>query len=698
MTQESTRPGGEAVEAPRAQIDRRKLVGVSAGAVIGASGLIAAGRTVLGQDATPEAQSETASAGTPEANAIGSERFPVRTELGPAIPPEFTDAETNWPSENANLASTRQALGSGISSETIGDLGFAWSFPIQVSAPYGALVAAPAIVGDAIYQQDAKSNVYARNKETGEELWTIIHDKDVPSGGPNGVAVGYGLVVYTVGGPADVIAVKAESGEEVWRTNILGFRNEGITMAPLIYDSTVYVSTIPGSPEAFYQGNQRGHIIAIDLIDGKVLWYFDTTVDNLWGANGGNARVNSGGGLWHPPSVDADGNVYVGIGNASPYPGIPEWPAGSSRPGDNDFANAVMRINPDTATVDWYLNVKPHDLFDLDNQLSPVLATANIGGTDTNVVVSSGKHGIVVAVNQETGDELWRTPVGLHQNDDLQELPEEEFVEVLPGTLGGVETPMAFADGVVYAPVYNLASWYNGSGLDATRLDISTATGQLVALDVATGEILWDVEIASGALAGATVVNDLVFTGGLDGVVHGYKTDDGSEVFTYQAAAGLNSPLAVSGDYLYIPAGGPLLASEDTWNPAPTLESALIALKIGGEVQTAPSATPESGEATPGAATPDAAVGGATSVSAVDIAFEPKQMSIAADTDVTVTVTNNGALQHDWVVENTDFASPLLNGGDTADVVVNLPAGEYVYFCSVPGHREAGMQGTLTVA
>jgi uncharacterized cupredoxin-like copper-binding protein len=81
----------------------------------------------------------------------------------------------------------------------------------------------------------------------------------------------------------------------------------------------------------------------------------------------------------------------------------------------------------------------------------------------------------------------------------------------------------------------------------------------------------------------------------------------------------------------------------------------------------------------------------------VDIAFDPKELSIAADTDVTITVTNAGALQHDFVIEGTDYATELLNGGDTAELVVNLPAGEYVYFCSVPGHREAGMQGTLTV-
>ncbi|HVL25962.1 MAG TPA: PQQ-binding-like beta-propeller repeat protein [Thermomicrobiales bacterium] len=680
------------------ELSRRHFVAGAAGAAVVGAGAL--GSRVLAQDSTPEPQSqaaaatpETAAAGTPEANMIGSDRFPVRTELGPAIPPEYTDAETNWPSENGNLASTRQALGSTIGTETVGQLGEAWTFGVDISATYGALVSAPAIAGDVLFQQDAMSNVYAVNKTTGESIWTNEHNEAVPSGGPNGVGLGYGMAVYTLGGPGDVIAVKADSGEEVWRTNIKGLRHEGITMAPLVYDSTVYVSTIPGTPEKFYQGNQRGIIVALDLVDGKVLWYFDTTVDNLWGADGGNARVNSGGGLWHVPAIDENGKLYVGVGNASPYPGIPEYPAGSSRPGDNDYANAVMRIDADRAAVDWFLNIKPHDLFDLDNQLSPVLG--EIDGTP--VVFTSGKHGYVVAVDRETGAEIWRTAVGEHKNDDLQELPEEELVEVLPGTLGGVETPIAYAEGVVYAPVYNMASFYNAGGLDASSIDITKATGQLVALDAATGEILWDVAQPTGTLAAATVVNDIVFTGGLDGVVRGYNTADGTQVFTYQATAGLNAPFAVSGDYLYIPAGGPLIPSADTWNPAPEPAAQLIALKIGGEVQTAPEAGAATAETAPEG---EAAAGaeGAIEVHTVDLAFEPKELSIAADADVTITVVNKGNLQHDFIIENTDFGTEILDGGASVELVVNLPAGTYTYYCSVPGHREAGMQGTLTVA
>jgi hypothetical protein len=125
---------------PNRELSRRHFVAGAAGAAVVGTGAL--GSRVFAQDSTPQPQSqtaaatpETAAAGTPAANMIGSDRFPVRTELGPVIPPEYTDAETNWPSENGNLASTRQALGSTISAETVGQLGHAWSFAVPISAP-----------------------------------------------------------------------------------------------------------------------------------------------------------------------------------------------------------------------------------------------------------------------------------------------------------------------------------------------------------------------------------------------------------------------------------------------------------------------------------------------------------------------------------------------------------------------------------
>jgi outer membrane protein assembly factor BamB len=651
---------------------RRSAVGLGTGIALTGLGL----QRATAQEASPEASPVAAGGEAAEAE------FPTATPLGDAIPPEITADPTNWAVENYDLKGTRNIPGSQISTSTISELGIAWNMPVTVSAAFGALVANPVIVGDVLYQQDAQANVYAVNKTTGDVLWTNIYGESVPSGGPNGCCVAYGNVYYTLGGTANVVAANAETGEELWRTSVLGYLDEGITMAPLVYDSTVYVSTIPGSSDSFYGGGQRGYVFALDAGTGQILWYFDTTTDNLWN----NARVNSGGGLWHVPSVDDEGNLYLGVANAAPYPGTPGHPEGTSREGDNDYANSLVKLDPETASVEWYLNVKPHDLFDLDNQLTPILGTIDVAGTPTNVAFTSGKHGIVVAVNTDTGEEIWRTPVGQHKNDDTIDIPDGESLEVLPGTLGGVETSMALANGVVFAPIVNLATWYTPGGIDAEKLDIFAGTGELTALDAATGEILWTVELPTPAYGAATVVNDVVFTAGLDGYVRAFNTADGSAVWEWQAPAGINAPLAVAGDYLYVPAGGPFV---NDGAPAPVPN--LVALTLGGTGTIAGSAeaTPEAGAATPAVS--------AYQVSAVDINFDPKELTIPANTDVTITFTNAGLLQHDFVIDALSIKSDLLNGGDSVEIVINAPAGTYEYYCSVPGHREAGMVGTLTV-
>ncbi len=411
------------------------------------------------------------------------------------------------------------------------------------------------------------------------------------------MAVGYGLVVFGVGASGQVDALDAETGDVVWSVSLEGPLGEGIDMAPLIYDNTLYISTVPGAPNVSYLAGMRGFLHALDVWTGTVLWYFDTTTDNLWGG----ARLNAGGGLWNPPAVADDGTLFVSVANAAPYAGSEDYPNASGRPGDNDYANSLLRIDPVRGGVDWYINIKPHDLFDLDNQLSPVLGTVAIDGTDTPVVFAAGKHGIVVAANSETGEELWRTPVGRHENDNVQEIPEGETLEVYPGNLGGVETPFAFANGRVFVALLNGAGYYTSTGVGTGPESLATANGQVVALDGSTGEIVWDVTVPTPLFAAATVINDVVFTGGLDGIVRGFAFEDGSQVFSYQTASGLSAPLGAYGDLLLVPSGAPFIPSAETANPAPAPQNLLIALKVGGEVQQASEvASPEASPAAAG--------------------------------------------------------------------------------------------------
>jgi hypothetical protein len=88
------------------------------------------------------------------------------------------------------------------------------------------------------------------------------------------------------------------------------------------------------------------------------------------------------------------------------------------------------------------------------------------------------------------------------------------------------------------------------------------------------------------------VANDVVFGAGLDGVVRGFNTASSHEIWRYQAGAGINAPLAVAGDLLLVPAGGPFIPAGEM----PPAQNVLIALRLGGNE--AGSATPAAG-ATP---------------------------------------------------------------------------------------------------
>lgn len=98
----------------------------------------------------------------------------------------------------------------------------------------------------------------------------------------------------------------------------------------------------------------------------------------------------------------------------------------------------------------------------------------------------------------------------------------------------------------------------------------------------------------------------------------------------------------------------------------------------------------------------DAGTPGETSaltVHAIDIDFEEKELEAPAGT-VTFTLVNNGQTLHTLVIEGRedDMKLEVQAEGDEDTASLDLGAGEYTYYCDVPGHRQAGMEGTLTVS
>jgi outer membrane protein assembly factor BamB len=508
-------------------------------------------------------------------------------------PKELSSFADEWPAPNQDLGNTRVAKGSKIDSGNVDQLGVAWTVPITGGGTFGNYASTPIIADGVAYTQDLTSNVKAIDLQTGQVKWS--RDYDAPDVGPNGVALGYGRIY---GATSDfAFALDKNTGQEVWRSQKLTRNaNEGIDMAPGVFDGTVYISTVPGNTKSFYKGNGQGVLWALDADTGQPKWKFATVPEDLWSS--AHTDINSGGGLWHPPAFDNNGDVYIDIANPAPWPGTNQFAWGSSRPGPDPHTNSLVKLNRDDGKLIWARQVLPHDVYDWDLQLPPVLAKDG----DHNLVLSAGKLGYVIAIDADKGTIVWKKAVGEHNGHDQDNEPalRGEYdampklpLTILPGILGGVETQMALADGVVYAPIVNIPTGFKDQ--QTPQLELGKGTGELVAMNVSDGSVKWRHDFAQPAYGAATISNDLVFTTTFDGKVTALDRNSGQVVWEKQLPAGTNAPIAIVGDTLVTAASFPQGAGQ---------KPVIIAFRLGakGSVTTSAGTTTTGGGAANGQA------------------------------------------------------------------------------------------------
>ncbi|GAC1316135.1 MAG: hypothetical protein NVSMB25_01260 [Thermoleophilaceae bacterium] len=134
--------------------------------------------------------------------------------------------------------------------------------------------------------------------------------------------------------------------------------------------------------------------------------------------------------------------------------------------------------------------------------------------------------------------------------------------------------------------------------------------------------------------------------------------------------------------------------------------SMATALAVGvavalGACGSSKSSTTNSSPAPPPAA-PQAGAAGGTVALAADpggqLKFDKQQASATAGA-VTIKFQNPSAVDHGVSIEGNgvDREGKVVGKGASTTLTLNLKAGTYTFYCPVPGHRQAGMQGTLTV-
>jgi glucose dehydrogenase len=485
-----------------------------------------------------------------------------------AAPEAAAGAAADWTLPGGDLANTRD-VASAITSSNVAQLGVAWCVPVESTGATKAAGIAngyattPVVVNGVVYTQDQESNVMAIRLATGQVLWT--HTYNSLNGGPDGVNVVGGTVYAATDSAA--VALSAATGKQLWSRTLIGNDLEGIDMAPGYHDGTVYVSTVPVNPnKGEYLGGAKATLWALNATTGEPEWSWDE-VQNLWG----NPGLNSGGGLWDPPSFDSAGNLYIGIANPGPI-GQGGWPKGypwgTSRPGPDLYTDSVVKLSPQGKLL-WYYQLTPHDLFDWDLQNSPVLTNAN----GQPVVIDGGKAGVLVELNAQTGKLLWKLPVGVHSGPADAGLITENATpaspialpatfSLEPGVFGGVESQLATNGSTVFAAVNNLAVPMSVKGVTesskAFEASIPKATGEMVAVDQDTGKIEWDDKLPSSPYGAATVTNNVVFTTTYNGHLYAFNATTGAILLNTPLSAGSNAPVAIDGDYVITGAAVPL--------------------------------------------------------------------------------------------------------------------------------------------
>jgi outer membrane protein assembly factor BamB len=592
-------------------------------------------------------------------------------------------ASRTWSLPNADLQNTR-AISSSIDAANVSKLKVAWRIPLTQVGAFGYYANTPVFgQNGTIYFQDLAYNVFAVDGKTGKTLWTYrsgnghLTLSSMPTAeGPNGVALVNGTVYGET--PTDAFALSAATGKQLWRTPPLAEKQgQGMNIAPAVHDGKVYLST---------SGQLHGGMAyALNAKTGKVLWSFQETKDPADRSAGGTLGT---GGAWNTPAIGPDGTVYFGIAN--PYRSID---TAVNHPTRLLYNDSTIALSPG-GQLNWFFQAIPNDFHDWDMQVSPIYTKS--GGQP--VIVDSGKMGYVYAMNADTGKLLWKTPVGKHNghdNDSLLALegklhPTVPYV-YYPGVLGAI-----------YVPVVNLAGTFTSKSQGiASQGPPGKATGDMVAVSLATGKVLWDRKLPQAAFGDATVTNDLVFTTTFAGKLIAFSRSTGRTVWQQQLPAATNSPVSIDGDTLITVASFP----SGKGQKAEIVAYSLNAPAGGAKTQPPPiSNTPSSS----GTTTTSSAQGTTVQVKGGEFFFKLSTNTLAKPGKVTFVFTNAGHVLHDFemcsapaaaaVNSCTGTHTPLIQPGQTAKLVVDFKQkGKYPYLCTVPGHAAAGMKGLFSV-
>lgn len=433
-----------------------------------------------------------------------------------------------WNGWGVDLTSGRfqTAKAAGLSPAQVPNLRLKWAFgyPTGLSA-FGQ----PSVVSGRVFVGTDIGYIYSLDAKSGCVYWSYQTKGSVRNALSVGPVKGRGATKYAVyfgDAHANVYALDAQDGHELWTNKVDDHFVARITGAPTVYSGRVYVPV--SSSEEFTAATldypcctSRGSVVALDASTGGRIWktyVVDEPKPTRKNSKGVQLYAPAGGSVWNSPTIDVKKNaIYFGTGDAETEPA----------PKTTD---SIMALDLKTGKMLWVYQAQAGDAFlggcsgpnktdncpsengpDLDIGNSPILRTLADG---KRLLVAATKDGNVIAFDPDKdGAVVWKKNVA----------------PVDPKATG----PNAFfarLGGIVW-----------GGAADEHNLYYGLSRGGMVALQLATGEQLWYTPLAKPGTrvnnsAATSAIPGVAFVGGSDGKLHALNTADGKVVWEYDTA------------------------------------------------------------------------------------------------------------------------------------------------------------------
>jgi polyvinyl alcohol dehydrogenase (cytochrome) len=403
------------------------------------------------------------------------------TDRGTADGSTTDSGNAEWPRYGHDPANTgSNPLETAIAADTVGRLAEVWSLDGVTG-----VTSTPTVVDGVAYFGDWTGNVRAVDPATGDEVWTTAIGGSVIGSPPvtdDALFAASGVTLFRL---------DRATGEVEWdaKTNEHPFAMA--SAAPVVVDDLVILGvasgelTVPIEDYTF-----AGSISAYDTETGEEVWRVDTTT--------ADDENGAGVGIWSTPAVDPErGLLFVGTGNTYEEPSA-------------ELANSLVAIDYRTGEIAWSTQFTTPDVFSAGNATgsdSDVGASPNLWTSEGRDLVGAGdKAGDFHALDRETGEVVWETTL-------------------TPGSVfGGVMAAAAFVDGQLIV----------ASNVGNPENNAPTGVAKAYALDPATGEIRWEVELEGAVYAPVSAVTGVAFVGTTTNVMLALDTGTGAELWRHE--------------------------------------------------------------------------------------------------------------------------------------------------------------------